>query len=221
MSMTIFKRLVSRLFPGRKKTRLPDWAARGELTAKGTELSYWKKAGLAKGADFYGGYLKAFGLRDDEFLRLSVGDFGCGPFGGILSALKGLEAAYPIDVLADEYNSWGTSASRIFAFDGCLTPVSTECCDVMFSANALDHTPDPTNSISEIFRILKPGGRLYVHVHLRADSEINKAHPVAWSRASALRHFADFDVIKAEEFPNDWINDVPMRMLLLAARKPA
>jgi|GEM_PF-2354999 SAM-dependent methyltransferase len=200
-----------------KLTGSPDWVIKGEVSSKGSELRYWNEKGIGLGTDIYLRYLEAFKL-DGDLSNYHVADFGCGPFGGILSHVDCLKP-YPIDVLADEYNELNYSKFDIYNFDGNKVDINNNECNVVFSTNALDHTPNPKKSISEIYRILKPGGEFYLHVHLRYPHELNKTHPVSWSKEFAFDQLSEFDILWHKELTHDWINDNPYRTLLLKAKK--
>ena len=60
----------------------------GKYSARDKEIKYWKKAGIKKGSIFYKGYLDKFHIKDDLIKNKIIGDFGCGPFGGIISVLN-------------------------------------------------------------------------------------------------------------------------------------
>ena len=202
-----------------KRNQQPDWVREGQLTAAGSEIRYWEEKGIHLGTNIYDRYLTAFKLSAGDLASKSIADFGCGPFGGILAIVETL-TAFPIDVLADEYNNWGHSAFPVYLFDGKTIAIEDGVCDIVFCTNALDHTPNPQPSVKEIIRILKPGGRVFLHVHLRRPYELNKAHPVSWSVEFAHQQFAELEVVWEKEHSNDWINDKPYRMLLSEFRKP-
>lgn len=63
--------------------------------------------------------------------------------------------------------------------------------DVVACINVIDHTPDPNKMLSEIKRILKPGGRFYFEVNF--DDALSPAHYAIWNAK------------KVEEFFGDWI----------------
>jgi SAM-dependent methyltransferase len=46
--------------------------------------------------------------------------------------------------------------------DGNLLPFADRTADVCFSSNVLEHVPDPERFISEMIRVTKPGGIIYV-----------------------------------------------------------
>lgn len=197
----------------------PEWVDAGQISAAGSEIRYWKERGIDLGTEIYDRYLHAFKLQASDISDKVVADFGCGPFGGILTAMD-VDTPYPVDVLADEYNQWGHSRHPIVGFDGIRTEIGGGVCDIVISCNALDHTPDPQPSINEIARILKPGGQFFLHVHLRHPHELNKAHPVSWSREFATQKLKAFDVVWCEEHAEDWVNEKPYRTLLMELRKP-
>lgn len=216
--MAVPRALVRRILAGGVQEP-PEWVGSGQISAAGSEIRYWREKGLGLGTGIYNRYLKAFRLDRSNLAERSVADFGCGPFGGIMAVVE-VGEAFPIDVLAGQYNEWERAAHRIYAFDGDRTEIAEGACDIVFSTNALDHTPDPQPSIDEINRILRPGGRFFLHVHLRHPHELNKAHPVSWSKAFAHEKLSGFEILWEEEYPEDRINEKPYRTLLMELRKP-
>ncbi|MEE9176561.1 MAG: methyltransferase domain-containing protein, partial [Thermodesulfobacteriota bacterium] len=213
-----FRRLIKRSLPytimDKVKKRLARrFSIQEEFSAKEIEMKYWKKTGLSKGKEFYKKYLELFGISTGDFADKSVGDFGCGPFGGIISVLNGFKKSYPIDILADEYNKWNVLAPPLIRFDGVKTDLPDGILDILFLTNVIDHTRYPQNIIKEAYRLLRKGGTLCLHVHLRGNDQLNKAHPVAWDEKLFLKRFEKFkiDWYKTEDF--DWINDDKYRML--------
>jgi SAM-dependent methyltransferase len=205
----------------RRKDETPDWVKEGELSARGAELRYWQTTGLDKGADLYGRYFAAFGVDPAALEDATVADFGSGPFGGVLSVLPRCRTGYPIDVLADEYNEWRKSPHPIVKFAGGPTSVPEAACDYVFSTNAIDHTPRPDLIADEIERILRPGGRFFLHVHARTDDELNKIHPVPWDEGTVRRVFGGFEVEELRSEERDRVNGGPYRTIYAKLRKPA
>ena len=172
---------------------------------KGKELSYWKRTGIKKGTDHYKKYLQKFKLLDENLQDNTIGDFGCGPFGGIISVINTFKIAYPIDILADEYNKLSLCEEKIIKFDGKNTQLKDNCIDVMFCCNTLDHTRKYHNCINEIHRLLKNKGQLYIAFHLRQKKQLNLAHPIAWNEVKFKKEFSSLFLIEWLEIDN---NDV-------------
>ena len=198
----------------------PDWVRNGEVSAKGSELRYWTETGLSKGDRIYDRYLELFGLLPGDFNDQVVADFGVGPLGGVLGALVGIKIGYPIDVLADEYNRMRQSPFPIVLFQDGRSAIPSSSCDVVFCTNMIDHTPYPEMVANEILRILKPGGKAFIHLHLRKRYELNKVHPFPWSKRKFRSTFKSFCIVTLEtEFP-DWVNGNQLEMLWACCEKP-
>jgi ubiquinone/menaquinone biosynthesis C-methylase UbiE len=56
----------------------------------------------------------------------------------------------------------GVSTNRIFAAQGEYLPFADESFDIVYSLNVLEHTEDPVLTLGEAFRVLKPGGLIYI-----------------------------------------------------------
>ena len=149
------------------------------------EVRYWQERGLALGLDRYRRYLALFGLPLNACAGLTVCDYGCGPFGGVLSVLTDVRQAYPVDVLAATYNGWGRCSMQIRGVGAQgRAEVPDGSCAVAFCLNALDHVPDPSVMLADLSRILTPGGRLYLFVHLRTGA---KGHyPMTYRQTMSL-----------------------------------
>ena len=197
------------------------WGRAGELSARGSELKYWQRTGLAKGDELYARYFEAFGVDPAALADATVADFGSGPFGGVLAALPACRIGYPIDVLASDYNEWARSPFPIVEFSGEATTVPAGSCVAVFCTNAIDHTPKPELIADEITRILRPGGTFYLHVHARTEDELNKIHPVPWEEDTVGRVFSALEIEDVRTEPEDRVNGNPYRTIYARLRKPA
>jgi len=202
--------------PSLKRLLRRDAAPAGEHASAGHELRYWLQTGLDKGTGIYANYLTLFGVEPDSFRGLTVADFGCGPFGGVLSALEDLGTAYPIDVLADEYNELGRSPWPVVPVVDSRTPLPASTCDACFCTNALDHVPDPERIAAELARILRPGGTLFLHLHLRRPDQLNKAHRYVVSEDDVRGWFAPWFDLERSGVEADWPNDEPSLTMFFA-----
>jgi len=51
-------------------------------------------------------------------------------------------------------------AARLLQADACALPIATASVDAVVTLNLLEHIPDDRSALSEIARILRPGGRM-------------------------------------------------------------
>ncbi len=188
-------------------------ARKERLHASKKELKYWKAAGIKKGYQFYQRYIKAFGMRMEYFIDKKIGDFGCGPFGGVISVIDGYRSAYPIDILSEEYNMMGLSKERILKFDGKKTQLPAGFMDIIFCCNAMDHTRYPERIIKEINRLLRKGGEFFLSVHIREKSQTNITHPIAWNEKLLRRMFGKFHISWIRIDKNDVVNECDYKTL--------
>ena len=89
----------------------------------------------------------------------------------------------------------------------------------MFCTNAIDHALEPETIIDEIERILKAEGELFIHLHLRSPSELNKIHPFPWDKEKFLRLFRAFEILSCEIEDYDRVNQAELRTLFATVRK--
>jgi SAM-dependent methyltransferase len=53
-----------------------------------------------------------------------------------------------------------------FICDLAKIPVIADCYDLVFCSQTLEHVPDPKSLLAELYRVLKPGGKLYLSAPL-------------------------------------------------------
>lgn len=82
-----------------------------------------------------------------------------------------------IDLSSSPY--FHVQAHTVLPFDGCHIPFPDQTFDVVYSSNVLEHVKELEPLLSEMRRVLKPGG---LSVHLMPSS--------AWRSWSLLTHFA-------------------------------
>lgn len=58
---------------------------------------------------------------------------------------------------------WYESRPNVYA-DGQQLPVAANCVDTVLLLDVLEHLPRPQDCLREIYRVLKPGGKLVLHV---------------------------------------------------------
>jgi ubiquinone/menaquinone biosynthesis C-methylase UbiE len=158
-------------------TREGEWAYWSTLKwqemSYQTRLSEWKR------------HLAELDVPFNSFREQSILDVGCGPV-GIVFFLDARNSV-GLDPLAGQYSQWnGYWGKRVnlIPAEGENMPLADNSFDSVFCINVLDHTFNPRGVLSEINRVLKPGGRVILHVDL--DSPLRKLHKRLKSHAGVL-----------------------------------
>jgi hypothetical protein len=115
--------------------------------------------------------LRSFGIRDtDQFAGKVLVDVGGGPI-GILTKLSGTrrivvdpQATPSVDVTLERINAPGEEI-----------PLPAGVADVVFMYNVLQHVSDPRRVLDECFRLVRPGGLIYLNDQLYVPT--NEGHP--------------------------------------------
>lgn len=138
--------------------------------------------------------------------ELNICEIGSGLISA-LSLIDGFKAQLvSIDPLMDQYNSVSdlndpalpkTCFYTLGSGEG-LWDFSDGAFDVVACINVIDHTPDPEKMLSEIKRVLKPGGRFYFEVNF--DDALSPAHYAIWDAKKVEEFFGDW-------FPESWQTD--------------
>jgi ubiquinone/menaquinone biosynthesis C-methylase UbiE len=122
-------------------------------------------------------YLDDLSLSPDIFSGSKILDVGSGPLPSAL-AFKNAEI-YCLDPLFPLYMEAGfplhiyeTRARFVYGFAENM-PFENHFFDAVISVNAIDHVDDFFKTASEIIRVLKPNGkiRLHVHYHIKTQTE--------------------------------------------------
>jgi len=109
-------------------------------------------------------------------------DVGCG-ISTVLHYIKGKR--FGIDPLADEYLKLYEYPEEldIRKATGEDIPFPSECFDVVFCTNVLDHTTDPEKVVQEIYRVLKPKGHFVLAVEIfEEETRRDPAHPHSFTK---------------------------------------
>lgn len=108
-------------------------------------------------------------------------EVGCGPHG--IGFFLGEGEVVAVDPLADFYDrafAWARQGAnvRTLRAQGEALPLPDASFDLVISDNVLDHTRDPRAVVSEIARVLRPGGVLYftLNVHRLPFHLLTRAH---------------------------------------------
>lgn len=152
-----------------------EWEAASQLERRAWADLSWQHMPAERRSSEWERHLTALGLSRASFEDQSVLDVGCGPTGAVYF----VDAARRVglDPLADLYQEWNGhwgNPIELITADAEAMPLPDESFETVFCVNCLDHTRDPAAVISEIARVLKPGGTLVLHVDL--DSPLRKLH---------------------------------------------
>jgi SAM-dependent methyltransferase len=121
-------------------------------------------------------YLFDLGLSSDAFAGESVLDIGSGPMpsGEVFQGCR----VYSLDPLWSDYVAAGFplhyySRSQFVSAPAEDIPLASGSVDAVISVNAIDHVNDFQATAKEISRVLKPGGKvaLHIHYHQATDAE--------------------------------------------------
>ena len=89
-------------------------------------------------------------------------DIGCGP-GWYTRALRARGAqVIPMDYSEEELRLYGEPPEGARVGDAMNLPLDDASLDGVFASNMLEHTPDPHRVITEMERVLRPGGWAYL-----------------------------------------------------------
>jgi SAM-dependent methyltransferase len=101
---------------------------------------------------------KSFGPLSDQRIL----DIGCGP-GYYTRALRARGAdVVPMDYSDEELHLHGEPPAGAMVGDAMDLPLQDGSMDGVFASNMLEHTPEPHRVITEMERVLRPGGWAYL-----------------------------------------------------------
>lgn len=155
------------------------------------EHAYWRWEKLREGKlsnEFYEPfYTMAFGLSKSDYEGKDVLDVGCGPRGSLDWADEA-RSRVGIDPLADRYRKLNTRL-KMELVQGAAEqmPFEDASFDLVCCFNALDHVDDLQDSLDEICRVLRPGGRFLLITDIHGAPAICEPTVIGWDLASDLQ----------------------------------
>jgi SAM-dependent methyltransferase len=128
----------------------------------------------------FGGMANKFKFQDDIKADDTVLDFGCG--GGFL--LKNISCKHKIGIEINEVARKHCLSLGIECYDS-LDKVKDESIDVVISNHCLEHVENPFAAISQLYKKIKPGGKIIIVIPL--DS-----YRYTWAPNDVNNHFYSF-----------------------------
>jgi SAM-dependent methyltransferase len=148
--------------------------------------------------------LGRFGFGREMFSGRRVVDIGCGPY-GLIHFLDNAKARVRIDPLLHQYETKMTlkAPQLSLAALGENLPLASKSMDTAICFNALDHMLDPRAALSEMKRVLRPGGSVLLMTHTfphwtRPFFWVDRLHPHHWTASSFVAQVGDV-------FEVDWV----------------
>jgi SAM-dependent methyltransferase len=149
------------------------------------ELLYWLNVRARSGrltSDHYAGfYTDHFGLSVADYAGKRILDIGCGPRGSLEWANDAAERV-GLDPLADQYKRLGTDRHRMrYVASGAeAIPFPDGYFDVVCSFNSLDHVDDLDKVVSEIGRVVRPGGLFLLITDVNHAPTLTEPLTLSW-----------------------------------------
>jgi 2-polyprenyl-3-methyl-5-hydroxy-6-metoxy-1,4-benzoquinol methylase len=105
---------------------------------------------------------------------------GAGRFTEILLGLGAYVTSIDLSdaVEANEANFRGNAAHRVAQADISALPFAPQQFDVVFCLGVIQHTPNPENTIAQLYAQVKPGGALVIDHYTRSLSWCTKTAPL-------------------------------------------
>ena len=155
------------------------------------ELDYWIKRKNEEGtlhASWYEYfYTEHFGLGVEDYAGLRVLDIGCGPRGSLEWAENAAERI-GLDPLADDYRKLRPEGYQMemIASGSESIPFADGHFDIVASFNSLDHVDDLDETISEIKRVVCPGGYFLLLTDVNHKATLCEPIEFGWEIAQAF-----------------------------------
>lgn len=138
---------------------------------------------------------------DDWCSTRSVIEIGAGPYPAVAAARKGWKRCVAVDPIARGYveeDLVPPAAEHVvyIAAPGEQVPLPNGFADLVIIENCLDHVSDPDAVAQELYRLLRPGGHLWLFVDL--SNHRDHMHPHAFNEDKVRRVLGAFNVVRDE-----------------------
>lgn len=152
------------------------------------EFMYWRRLvdnkGPLKNSHYEGYFTAMFDVDKDFYSNKRVMDLGCGPCGSLEWADNARQRV-GLDPLAEAYAFLHDTPHAMEYTPDFAESISFEenHFDVLVSINSLDHVDDGDKVISEIKRVVKPGGHIFIAAEVSKDKKPCEPSPITWDLA--------------------------------------
>jgi ubiquinone/menaquinone biosynthesis C-methylase UbiE len=175
------------------------------------ELGYWKSRLAAEGQLSNERYLKSytstFDIEPDFYAGKRILDIGCGPRGSLEWADMAAERV-GLDTLVPKYLKMGADRHKMtyVAASSDAIPFPAEYFEVVCSFNSLDHVANVQKTITEIKRVVCPGGLFLLITEVNHRPTASEPHKLPWDISRA---FMDaFNVLDEKRYEIGRIHDI-------------
>ncbi len=201
--------LEQKCIPWRVRNR---WRVAPSVQTKNdAELDFWTDLFHERGREYwreiyFAAYCFYLGVDADSFAGQRILDVGCGPHGAL--SLFHAHTKIGVDPLANRYHrAFGVASDDDTLYLSCPSeriPLTDGALDVVISRNALDHVDDFGQTIAEIHRVLKPGGRILFGINFQPQPTV--CEPQVLDGGTIEREFRDrFDYEITRRFPTRYV----------------
>lgn len=142
------------------------------------------------------GIVDDFKKRVGDPKRARILDIGFGngitlaAFAGAGAHMEGVEVSGSLHDIASEYLHGEGINARLHLYDGRSFPFENDVFEYAYSISVLEHVSDPAAVVSEIWRVLKPGGKFYLAFPNRINPK--ETHTGIWFLSYVPRPVAGF-----------------------------
>lgn len=192
------RRLIAKIYH-----RILDLIQSPEKVKARHELGYWQwrkgEEGTLSNEHYEYFYTTHFGLDRAFYNGKKVLDIGCGPRGSLEWADM-VSERIGLDPLAESYRDLGTDSHAMQYKTGSAEqiPFPDGYFDVVCSFNSLDHVDDIERAVSEIIRVVSPGGWFLLLTELGHDP--THCEPVVFSWDVIERFLPHLKVIAEKHY---------------------
>lgn len=188
------------------------------------ELKFWLTCDMQAERDQVARYVHCFTMPGNSISEhAQVLEIGTGPHWGLLPFIA-CDLKFAVDPLFPAYEAVGILEERngIRQVDECFEHWDTDqTFDAILTTNALDHGEMGFYLLPKIWRMLKPGGRFYLHCHLRPERLKNLIHDHCLTEEQLDQHLSYTELVQeGREVLEQDLDGFASRTVIGVWRKP-